>query len=216
MDYNTVSVVDLAAGLVTDSIPVGGRPRGIALSPGGGRAYVTNGADASVSVISTATNTVIAVVDVGFGSGPARVALNSSGSRAYVSNNGLHTVSVIDTSRNVVVATVDPAFGLLDGPFGIVVHPSRSLAFIANMWGGGVTIMDTGANVIRTRIALPIYPDPDMSLMYAVGLDPTGSSLFAAGFSVDGYAWLSTIDINTNLVTSNVSLSDFPCGMVVR
>ena len=52
--------------VVTDTITVGSTPRGVAVSPDGTRAYVTNYVDSdTVSVINTTTNTVIKTIGVG-------------------------------------------------------------------------------------------------------------------------------------------------------
>ena len=67
-------------------------------------AYITNTGSNSVSVIDTATNTVVATVAVGFA--PLGVAVNPAGTRVYVANNGTNSVSVIDTATNTVVTTV--------------------------------------------------------------------------------------------------------------
>jgi YVTN family beta-propeller protein len=47
------------------TIAVGGEPNGVAVTPDGKHAYVPNGFDNNVSVIDTATNTVVATVGVG-------------------------------------------------------------------------------------------------------------------------------------------------------
>ncbi|HEX3494293.1 MAG TPA: hypothetical protein VHT48_02795, partial [Methylocella sp.] len=74
-------------------------------------AYVANGNDNTVSVIDTATNTMVATVPVG--SQPVGVAVTPDGNRAYVTNQGDQfnpsTVSVIETATNTVVATVPVA-----------------------------------------------------------------------------------------------------------
>src|SRR5215470_5486086 len=67
-------------------------------------AYVTNRMSDTVSVIDTATNTVVATVPVG--RFPFGVAITPDGTHAYVTNNASRTVSVIDTATNTVVATV--------------------------------------------------------------------------------------------------------------
>ena len=69
----------------------------------------------AVSVIDTATNTVVATVTVG--GGPFGVAITPDGVFAYVANFGSGTVSVIGTATNTVVATV-PVGG---GPFGVAI-----------------------------------------------------------------------------------------------
>jgi YVTN family beta-propeller protein len=77
-------------------------------------AYVTNAGANTVSVIDTATNTVVATVPVGVN--PTGVAITPDGTRAYVSGIPL---SVIDTATNTEVATVlvgTRAFGVAITP----------------------------------------------------------------------------------------------------
>jgi YVTN family beta-propeller protein len=68
------------------------------------RAYVLNPCSNTVSVIDTATNTVVATIPVGFA--PFGVAITPDGTRAYVADFASDTVSVIDTATNMVVTTV--------------------------------------------------------------------------------------------------------------
>ena len=63
----------------------------MAITPDGTRVYVTNGNDSTVSVIDTASKTVVATVGVGFL--PAGVAITPDGTRAYVTNCELPTPS---------------------------------------------------------------------------------------------------------------------------
>ena len=77
---------------------------GVAVTPNGAYVYVTNVGSDSVSVISTATNTVTATVPVG--SDPDGVAVTPNGAYAYVTNEGSDSVSVISTATNTVTATV--------------------------------------------------------------------------------------------------------------
>ncbi|MGA5824234.1 YncE family protein, partial [Kitasatospora sp. NPDC094028] len=86
------------------TVAVGSFPTGVAITPDGRHAYVTNEGDNTVSVIDTVTNTVTATVVVG--TGPFDVAVTPDGLHAYVTNNGDNTVSVIDTVTNTVTATV--------------------------------------------------------------------------------------------------------------
>jgi YVTN family beta-propeller protein len=58
-------------------------------------AYITNSASDTVSVISTATNTVIATIPVG--TLPDGVVVTPDGSKVYVTNSTANTVSVIAT-----------------------------------------------------------------------------------------------------------------------
>jgi len=65
----------------------------VADSPDGGHVYVTNQHTGKVSVIDTATNTVITTVSVG--SSQYEVAVSADGGRAYVTNYGSGSVSVL-------------------------------------------------------------------------------------------------------------------------
>src|SRR3990172_2459907 len=87
-------------------------------------AYITNSNSNNVSVIDTATNTVVATVVAG--SGPNGVAVNPAGTRTYVTNGSVNNVSVIDTATNTVVATV--AVG--SQPNGVAVNPAGTRAYV--------------------------------------------------------------------------------------
>jgi len=66
----------------------------VSISPNGARAYVTNAGAKSVSVIDTATNTVVATVGVEFI--PVHVSISPDGVHACVTNAGSNSVSVIE------------------------------------------------------------------------------------------------------------------------
>ncbi len=88
------------------TVAVGFDPRGLAFTPDGAFAYVANngsGGASNVSVIATASNTVVATVAVS--SNAKGVAITPDGAFAYVTN-GTTNVAVIATTSNTVVATV--------------------------------------------------------------------------------------------------------------
>ena len=91
---------------VTATVTVGGAPVGVAITPNGEYAYVTNNGIHSdtVSVINTTTNTVTATVTVG--SYPWGVAITPNGEYAYVTNQFSNSVSVISTATNTVTTTI--------------------------------------------------------------------------------------------------------------
>src|SRR5262249_40144833 len=95
---------------------------GVAITPDGTHAYVAApGVFSKVSVIDTATNTVVANVPVG--GFPEGVAITPDGTHAYVTTPvivGDGTVSVIDTATNTVVATVPVGHF----PEGVAITPS--------------------------------------------------------------------------------------------
>ena len=70
-------------------------------------AYVTNFNSHNVSVIDTATNTVVGS-PIAVGAFPRGVAVTPEGTKVYVTNSDDNTVSVIATASNAVVANVMP------------------------------------------------------------------------------------------------------------
>jgi YVTN family beta-propeller protein len=112
VNSNSVSSIATATNTVT-TIPVGNHPEGGAITPDGSKAYVTNNnfgssdpAGFTVSVIATASNSVIATVRVG--RNPLGVAASPDGSKVYVGNGVDNTVSVIDTTTNTVIGSPIP------------------------------------------------------------------------------------------------------------
>ena len=97
-----------------------------AATPAGTYAYVTNTASATVSVVNTGTNSVIATVPVG--NEPVGIATDPGGTRVYVTNSSSNTVSVIDTATNTVTATI--AVG--QRPQAVAVAPDSSRMYVAN------------------------------------------------------------------------------------
>ncbi len=80
----------------------------------------------TVSVIDTATNNIIATVDVG--SSPTGIAVSPDGTKVYVTNYDDNTTSVIDTATNNVIATVNVGAG----PMGVAVSPDGKKVYVTN------------------------------------------------------------------------------------
>src|SRR5215467_7221831 len=79
-------------------------------------AYIPND-DSTVSVIDTATNTVVKKILVG--SFPLGVAADPAHNKVYITNSGDNTVSVINTQRQRIAETIPVG----SGPEGIAVNP---------------------------------------------------------------------------------------------
>jgi YVTN family beta-propeller protein len=93
----------------------------LAITPDGSKLYVTvtdNGTN-TVSVIDTATNSVVGTIAVG--SRPSGIAITPDGTKVYVVNAGDNTVSVIDTATNTVIAVLP--VGNSPIAFGVFIKP---------------------------------------------------------------------------------------------
>jgi YVTN family beta-propeller protein len=168
---NSVSVIATATNTVVATVPVGSiSPWGVAITPDGAFAYVTN--KGGVSLISTATNTLVATVPVGStDSVPAGVAITPDGAFAYVAIPTDNSVSVIATAAKTVVASVPVG----STPMGVAITPDGAFAYVTNF------ISDNGifctVSVISTTTNTVVATVP-------VGVDPVGVA-FTPAFKVD-------------------------------
>jgi len=135
---------------VVGTITVGNGPSGVAITPNGAFAYVSNSVDNSVSVIATATNTVVATVPVGIA--PRSLAIDPTGNFAYVPNQLDNTVSVISTATNSVVATVSVGAGPIAIAFAVSDPLQSMLGQIQALIDAG-TLTETQGDVLLNKIA---------------------------------------------------------------
>ena len=143
---NAVAVVRTDTNEVTQTIPVGDRPRGIAISPDGQEAYVANADDNTVSIINTAAKTVVATIPVG--DEPQGVAFAPDGTTAYVTNIEDDTVSVIDTATRTQTTTIEVGRSPQSIAVGVTPHGPR--AYVPNFDDDTVTVID-----LTTHTSLP-------------------------------------------------------------
>ena len=132
---NAVAVIDTATSAIVTRVAVGTYPYTTVVSADGSKVYVTNWGgkiptasdftdgmnpvvvdrrtgipvSGTVSVIDTASNSLLKTIDVGLH--PTGMALSPSGDRVYVTNANSDTVSVIDTFTDTVVKTLSVGGG---------------------------------------------------------------------------------------------------------
>ena len=181
------------------TVPVGGAPRGVAVSPDGAYAYVANYGSNSVSVISTASNAVVATIPVG--GGPWSVAVSPDGAYAYVTNAGDNTVSVISTASNAVVATVPVG----NEPFGVAVTPDGAYAYVTNAGDNTVSVISTATSTVTATVPVGTYP-------YGVAVSPDGAYAYVTN---GGDGTVSVISTASNAVVATVPVGEAPTGVAV-
>jgi YVTN family beta-propeller protein len=150
---SSVDVVDLSgAGRRVARIPVGPKPKGLAMTADGSRLYVTHFLTGEVSVIDTARREVVDVVSTGPDSNMAqKILIHPSNRRAYiphirsdVTNPSLlfdttvfPVVSVIDLQSNQHVSQerVDLSVGRfsVNLPFDVAFSPDGQRLYVANL-----------------------------------------------------------------------------------
>jgi len=153
----SVSVIDMATNAVIATVTVGLTPEQVAITPNGAFAYVakSDGSNpGSVSVIATATNTVVGSpipVDVA----PVGVAITPNGAFVYVSNFVSNTVSVIATATNTVVGSPIP---VEERPDFLAVSLNGASVFVPNQNSKTVSVIATASNTVTATILVELNP----------------------------------------------------------
>lgn len=203
---NNVSVIDLANNTVTATVPVGGSPQAVGVSPTGNRAVVANFSDGTVSVLDMGSNTVVATVTVG--SFPAGVAVNPAGTRAYVTSTGNGNVSVIDLTSNTVVATVSVG----STPIGVAVNAAGTRAYVANNGSGNLSVIDLTSTPNAVIDSVPLSSGGGLPFPVGVAVNPAGTRAYVANSSSGKVA---VIDLDGNSLLTTVDVGNQPTGVAV-
>ncbi|MDQ7843629.1 MAG: PxKF domain-containing protein [Armatimonadota bacterium] len=169
-----VSVIDAATNTVAEWIdgdPAAGAT-GAALSPDGGRLYVTEYYASRLRVFDTTTNAIVASIPVGVE--PQGVAVNPTGTRVYVANNGSESVSVIDAATNTKLPDI-----LLPGsaPFGVAVSSDGRRIFVVDGGQNRLVAIDAATNGVVASV-----PVGNMAVGFGRFVEPSKSSYRFLGF----------------------------------
>lgn len=197
---DTVSVIDVATNVVTNTITVGTSPIGVALTPDGSQTYVANNDDNSVSVINTVVNSVVNVISP-TGDSPEGISITSDGKQAYVSNFFDSIVSVIDVAAGAISTPVPVG----NRPTVIAILPNVKAAYVANLSDGTITVIDPATNLVITTITVGNGPA-------AIGITPDQTKVYVTN-QFDGT--VSVIDTATNLVTTTITVGPSPSGIAI-
>src|SRR6266849_7651759 len=206
---NSVWVINTMTDAAVAVIPVQFSPLGLAITPNGAFAYVTNtGAlcdfcsfnpPPSVSVIDTATYSVVATIPVG--NYPAGVAITPNGAFAYVANFNSNSVSVIDTATNNVTGTVSVG----TGPWDIAITPNGAFAYVANYTSASVSVISTTTNTVVASVAMG-------SPAWGVAITPNGAFAYV---TTPGSNRVSLINTATNTVVATVTVGCGPTSLAI-
>jgi YVTN family beta-propeller protein len=192
-----VTPIATASNTASAPIPVGSLPTGIAITPNGTTAYVTNEASSTVTPIATASNTAGTPITVGLN--PFGIAITPDGTTAYVVNRGSNNVTPIATASN----TAGPPITVGSFPWAIAITPDGTTAYVTNGASSSVTPIATASNTAGTPITvgagpfgIAITPDqaPVAHLSVTAGQAGSASSFDASAStvafgSIATYAW---------------------------
>jgi YVTN family beta-propeller protein len=147
-DNTLESIVNQTKVLTSAQIDVGERP--VFIDRTDAAVYVANADSDSVSVIDTATNTVIKTIPVGRNP----TSIDRYYDRAvYVANAASDSVSVIDTATNTVVMNITTVG---NGP--VFIETLEDAVYVANVHSGTVSVINATTNKVIENITVGEYP----------------------------------------------------------
>jgi len=201
----SVFVIDTASPHqgVLSAIPVGAFPTTVVFAPDGTRAYVSG---VGISVINTASNTVVATIRVP--TGPAFQAITPDGEHLYVTDDCCR-VYVVDTATNTVNG---PPIFVGRGPGPVAVKPDGSQVFVVNQADSTVSVIDTASNTVVGR-PIPVAFQSFSGLVFT----PDGGHVYVGGSAI---TVIDTSNNNTATIplpfsVSTTSLAVTPDGSKV-
>ena len=201
----------------TGDVPAGMRSSGLAISPDGKNAYVTDTFRDVLVHIDLATGNTD---DIPVGSRPVGVALTPDGTQAYVTEVFDDAVTVVDTATDTVVPpsgsapalkcpipfTAPPVIGPPVGPCGgsdtievgseptaVAFTPDGTKAYVTNSDDGTVSVIDTTTLSVTSTVPVGAWPA-------ALAMTPDGTKVYVTN-SDDGT--VSVVDTATDTVSAS-------------
>jgi YVTN family beta-propeller protein len=206
---SSLAVLDLTTSppLSTGTIQIaGGSPFGVAVTPDGAKAYVTNVLAGTVSVIDAGIDTVSGS-PITVGNAPEGIAITPDGKAAYVANVDDGTVSVINTATNTVSATFFTGTSAINTPMsnGVAASPDGTVVYVASTGEGIVSVISTASQAVVTAIVVGRAPT-------GVAFSPDSTRAYVTN-SADGT--VSIINTATHLATATVKVGRQPQAVAV-
>ncbi len=194
---------------ISATINVESSPEGVAFSPDGRKAYVTNRVSGSISMVNTATNTVITTTILDSLVPVQGVVASPDGKRVYVAN-GSTGIKVLDAAKLTVVDTipVNAGGGAHVNPQGLAVSPDGRLLYVSdNNDGGAVTVLEIATKSVIASLSFGAGATP-----MGIAPSPDGTHAYIA-FS--GLNEIEVFDPFGNIVIGTLLVGSNPVGVVV-
>ena len=172
----------------------GRAPAAIAYDSGKGEVFVANFNSNNVSVISDATNAVVANIPVG--TAPFGVAYDGAKHEVLVTNLGSNTVSVISDATHAVVANISVG----SAPYGVAYDSGKGEVFVTNQRSNNVSVISDATNAVVANI--PVGSTPS-----GLAYDSGKGEVFVTNYYSNN---VSVISDATNAVVANVVVGTYP------
>ena len=170
---------------------------GIAVTPDGQHAYVSNPYKGWVAVLDLNQFTLIQKIK-GFDA-PRGVAITPDGSKVYVANHSGQHVAMIDTGSNTVTGKVDVG----SAPYMIAISQDGSKVYATLPGKDKVAVIDASTGAV-TKVS--VGDDP-----YGVAVTPDGSKVYVANYGGEHVSIIDTADYSV----SSTQVGEAPWGVAI-
>lgn len=207
-EAGTLTIINAERGVVSANIPLGVRPSGVAIQPGGQKLYVTNRRQfeaGSVIVLDTTTRIPLAEIEVDLY--PMPIAVTPDRKRVFVGHSFSRSAAgpplvVIDTQIDELIEKTMP---IGQQTTGLAISPDGLTLYAANVGSDDIAVVDTTTNQVITTIPTD-HP-------YEIALSPEG----LLGYATNAFAQTVTrIDTLTNTVVGDpIPVGGQPLGITI-
>jgi YVTN family beta-propeller protein len=196
------------AGTVVARAKVGISPIGLAITPDGKGAYITNVNSGTVSAVSVARHKVVRTIHTG-GYDPEAIAITPDGKYAYVANNGSGTVTPIRISGNAALAPIKVG----KFPADIAITPDGKYAYVTNNGSGTVSKIKLSDRKVVKTIRTGGYPD-------TIAITPNGKDAYVGSFDDQAIKThlhtVTAISLTSGTVARQISVGRGPISLAVQ
>lgn len=148
---NSVSELDLVRRRLIRSFAVPLRPEGIAVTPDGAEVWVGSNETGAVSVVSTASGSIIATLtETRF---PYRLTAFPNGRRIAIVDGMGNRLVIADVATHAIVGGID-----LVSPRGVAIAPDSRTGYVT-LAEGALAIVDLEAMAVLRTVAVQASPD---------------------------------------------------------
>jgi len=171
-----------------------GGPSGLEWDSANGDVYVADQGASNLTVISAASNSVIANVNVG--PFAIAVACDPITNELYVAVEGLNAVAVVSGAANTVVTDIPVG----EGPVAVAFDPDNGNVYVANSDTDNVSVID--GSTLQVISNIPVHGSPE-----AIAFSGSSGDLYVTGSA------LSVIDGANNSVVATVPVGGSSQGV---
>ena len=172
---------------------------GVAVSPNGSYAYVTNFGNNNLSIVNLTTDSIVKTIS-GFDN-PEGVAVSPNGAYIYVINNGNGILNIINLTTDSIVNTISG----FNSPEGVAVSPNGAYIYVVNSSNNNLIIINLTTDSIVNTISGFNSPE-------GVAVSPNGNYLYVVNSAVNT---LSIVNLTTNSIVKTISGFYGPGGVAI-